>query len=79
MNGRSHHTNGLRGLEYCSCRSIYTIHRVSLLTGGDDCEYELNKVEEVEEDYEGEGANGGEENNVPAIEIVDTWRREGER
>ena len=51
---------------------------MSLLTGGEDCEYELNKVEEVEEDYEGERADGGEENNVPAIEIVDTWRREGE-
>ena len=52
---------------------------MSLLTSGDDCEYELNKVEEVEEDYEGEGAYGGEENNVPAIEVVDTWRRERER
>ena len=42
------------------------------LTRCDDGEDELNEVKEVEKDYESEGANGGQEDDMPTSEVVHT-------
>ena len=49
-----------------------------MLTCCYNCEEKLDEVKEVEEDDESEGAEEREEEDMPTVQVVDTWEG-GER